>query len=542
MDGRLLTLDLGNRCNNRCLFCPQHYLRGGRLAFPDLTTAQVEERIREARRTGHDRLAFTGGEPTVREDLPRLVRYASQQGFREIGITTNARMLAVESLSADLLAAGLNRVTFSLHSADPATHDRLSGVAGAQAQLAQGLRTLHALAATRPIPLVTHSVTLLLPETVAGLPATIAAAKALGAEIHVLQPFIASRANLHVAQTYFVDYPALASAVTAAGRLAATIGTRVKPYNIPYCLLGSLEGLELQSYGLATHRRQERQLHSERSFGQRQFFPVERCPTCPTPCPGFRIEHYPRARMAEEILEETMRGGNFSGAAGGTATSGRAILPGMDLLPALEMEWLLARLGEAGIAVTPLVGGNQWCSPEDFVALLGRVGAPEVGHLFRSEWEGAPATGEEPDLGNEEALMDLAHACKQAGLRNTLLLAALDLPELPYTREQVAAQFDRVVIAFPNVWRGLPGERALGDRLREAGPRAFAAADSLAAATRVSVALFENVRTLARPVAQWQRAFAARYPTEEWSLSLRRHSFADPRYNFVMWSFPFWLF
>jgi cyclic pyranopterin phosphate synthase len=56
---------------------------------------------------------LTGGEPTVRRDLPQLVSMLRQiEGIREIAMTTNAALLG--ELAKPLKEAGMNRVNISL--------------------------------------------------------------------------------------------------------------------------------------------------------------------------------------------------------------------------------------------------------------------------------------------------------------------------------------------------------------------------------------------------------------------------------------------
>jgi len=474
-------------------------------------------------------MAFTGGEPTVRSDLPELVEKAAQLGFTEIGITTNGRMLACTELTHELLEAGLNRISFSIHSANPALHDALTGIAGSFDQLRQGIETAAEIAEKRGTDLILHSVSLLLPDTVGNLDETIACAASMGAAIHIVQPFIASRENLHVAADYFVDYPTMAAAIAMAGKAAAAGGTRVKPYNIPYCILQSLEGIETQQYDLRTYKRQENAAQQDRAFRQAQFFEVKRCSTCPTPCPGFRVEHYPEDRMAAEIVEDAAE-----------YRSPRLLLPGLDLLPADGLRAALQELQSPDREITVLTGGNMWCSHDRFGATLEELGIEEVVHLLRTGWEGSRSG--EPEPGNEDVLLHLSRNLQRRGLKNRLLVSLLDLPSFAFPFDTVAAHFDEFLVAVPRFWRGLKGEQELETRLEEVGLKALNCAESLKNVLPVRVATFDSVRILSRTAALWQKTFSSRFHSEDWSGSLVRHRFASPAYNFVMWSYPFWLF
>jgi hypothetical protein len=332
----------------------------------DISTRQARRRIETGRKAGYRSIAFTGGEPTIRPDLPELIGLARNLGFHEIGLTTNARMFSVPEFAAEMLESGLNRVSFSLHSAECAVHDALSGVPGAFDQLCRGISQLSGEASKQDRKLEIHSVTLLLPATVAGVEQTVELAAGMGASIHIVQPFIASRPNLSVAASYFVPMGELAAATTRAGARAARLGTRVKPYNIPCCRLETLDGLELQAYRSRTHKRHQSHELSDRDFAQTQFFPIDLCPTCPTPCPGFRFEHYPRRKMVQEIAEDAS-----------SYRAERLLLPGLDLLDGEAVTTLLTQLKSRDVA--PVTGGHGWCNGHEYARAVA---------AGRSSWRG----------------------------------------------------------------------------------------------------------------------------------------------------------
>lgn len=67
---------------------------------------------------GVEKVRLTGGEPTLRRELPHLVASLKQvPGLREVTLTTNASMLS--TLALPLKEAGLDRLTVSLDSLDP---------------------------------------------------------------------------------------------------------------------------------------------------------------------------------------------------------------------------------------------------------------------------------------------------------------------------------------------------------------------------------------------------------------------------------------
>ena len=111
---RDLRISVTDRCNFRCTYCmPPEGLDW--MSREDLLT--YEELTRVARicveRFGFDGIRLTGGEPTVRANLPVLIEQLSQLGV-DLALTTNGTTLT--SLAPSLVSAGLKRINISLDS------------------------------------------------------------------------------------------------------------------------------------------------------------------------------------------------------------------------------------------------------------------------------------------------------------------------------------------------------------------------------------------------------------------------------------------
>lgn len=133
-------------CQNRCVFCyaaSPHRAADG----PLMTTDEVRRVIDRIVDEGHvPSLSFTGGEATLRPDLPELVRHAAGRGLR-VNLITNGARLAAEGYARTLVEAGLASAQLSLEAGDPALHDRIVGRAGAHARVVAAVRNLRALGA-----------------------------------------------------------------------------------------------------------------------------------------------------------------------------------------------------------------------------------------------------------------------------------------------------------------------------------------------------------------------------------------------------------
>ena len=111
-------------CNQKCLHC--YAARQPYGAVEELDTDQWLAVIQKCRAAGVPQLTFTGGEPTLRHDLVKLVDAAQWFVTR---LNTNGRMLT-PALCRELYEASLDSVQVTLYSADEATHNTLVGAAG----------------------------------------------------------------------------------------------------------------------------------------------------------------------------------------------------------------------------------------------------------------------------------------------------------------------------------------------------------------------------------------------------------------------------
>ncbi len=129
---------LGDTCNARCVFCCAHKKMGDWL--PE---ARAFELLEDARRRGNELIVFSGGEPTVCPYIVPLVARARELGFSIIEFMSNGLRFAKRGFAGKLAAAGLTMVKVSVHGADPATHDALTGVRGAFAMALKGIDNLN---------------------------------------------------------------------------------------------------------------------------------------------------------------------------------------------------------------------------------------------------------------------------------------------------------------------------------------------------------------------------------------------------------------
>lgn len=129
-----MDLAITYRCNNDCSHCYNARLR----SYPELDTSSWKQIIDKLWDLNIPHLIFTGGEPTLRNDLPDLIRYAEDKG-QITGLNTNARKLSDLSYVEDLVKAGLDHVQITVESHDPSIHDEMVNHQGAWKQTIAGL-------------------------------------------------------------------------------------------------------------------------------------------------------------------------------------------------------------------------------------------------------------------------------------------------------------------------------------------------------------------------------------------------------------------
>ena len=91
----LAIIDVTNRCNLRCPVCFATAGTTGYVYEPSKEEVQgMLENLRRNDPVPATALQFSGGEPTIREDLFELIRMAKELGFRHVEVNTNGLRLA----------------------------------------------------------------------------------------------------------------------------------------------------------------------------------------------------------------------------------------------------------------------------------------------------------------------------------------------------------------------------------------------------------------------------------------------------------------
>jgi len=83
-------IDITNRCNLTCPICFANASAKGYVVEPTLEQIfQIMEHFRSMKPVPAVMLQISGGEPTIRDDLPDIIREGKRLGFSEVMVTTN---------------------------------------------------------------------------------------------------------------------------------------------------------------------------------------------------------------------------------------------------------------------------------------------------------------------------------------------------------------------------------------------------------------------------------------------------------------------
>ena len=129
------------RCNLACQFCYAACGCRKDSRAEECRTDQLKQILTVIREEADvPSVSFTGGEPTLRDDLPELVRFAKSLHMWT-NLITNGTLITASG-AEELKAAGLDSAQVSLEAADAGLHERIVRCPGAFEKTLSGLRAL----------------------------------------------------------------------------------------------------------------------------------------------------------------------------------------------------------------------------------------------------------------------------------------------------------------------------------------------------------------------------------------------------------------
>ncbi len=139
---------LGFSCNNNCIMCTTKP-KGKK--YNDRSTKEVIKDLERGIKQGFKRVEFTGGEPTIREDILELAKRAKDLGYQDIGLSTNGRMLSYNDFAKKIIKNGIRRINFSLYGPEAKLHNAITRTPKSFQQTIQGIKNVQKLQNTNVI-------------------------------------------------------------------------------------------------------------------------------------------------------------------------------------------------------------------------------------------------------------------------------------------------------------------------------------------------------------------------------------------------------
>ncbi len=122
----LANIVVTNRCDLQCFYCFFYAKAMGYVYEPDLKTIRkMLRKLRSMKPVPAKAIQLTGGEPTLREDIVKIIKMAKKEGFEHVQLNTNGIRLAHDqNLAKKVREAGVNTVYLSFDGLNPKTNPK----------------------------------------------------------------------------------------------------------------------------------------------------------------------------------------------------------------------------------------------------------------------------------------------------------------------------------------------------------------------------------------------------------------------------------
>jgi heme b synthase len=134
---RVVAWEVTRSCNLACAHCRASALHGPYEG--ELSTSECLDLVGRIAATGKPILILTGGEPLLRPDIFVIAAAARNAGLRPVMAPNGT--LVTPAAAADMMAAGIGRISVSIDFPDPVDHDRFRGCPGAFDSALRGIRS-----------------------------------------------------------------------------------------------------------------------------------------------------------------------------------------------------------------------------------------------------------------------------------------------------------------------------------------------------------------------------------------------------------------
>ncbi|MFX1450467.1 MAG: radical SAM protein [Promethearchaeota archaeon] len=122
-------IDITNRCNLKCPICFANAAVTGYVVEPTLEEIEtIMAHFRETKPMPPVALQISGGEPTIRNDLPEIVQMSKDMGFQHRMVTTNGLRFTNIDYLQEIIDAGMNAMYWQFDGLERETWIKTRGV------------------------------------------------------------------------------------------------------------------------------------------------------------------------------------------------------------------------------------------------------------------------------------------------------------------------------------------------------------------------------------------------------------------------------
>ena len=133
---KTLLIMVGSECNNNCSMCSVN----GKNKIKSESTKNLKKIITEKSDT-YQKIEFTGGEPTIRNDFYELLGLANKIGYRQVAVSSNLRLFSYPKHAKRAAENGLDLATTSLHGTEE-IHNAITRTPNSYEQTIKGIENL----------------------------------------------------------------------------------------------------------------------------------------------------------------------------------------------------------------------------------------------------------------------------------------------------------------------------------------------------------------------------------------------------------------
>lgn len=150
-------INTGQLCNNSCIMCTTVRTEDKKVKQVSIPKNEIFKMLDSVKK--NECISITGGEPTIREDLPEIIRFIKKRfPDNELKLLTNGRMLSYLPYCKKMVELGVNTFIIPLHAHNASLHDFIARAKGSFRQAMSGINNLLNFEVHTEIRVVIHGI------------------------------------------------------------------------------------------------------------------------------------------------------------------------------------------------------------------------------------------------------------------------------------------------------------------------------------------------------------------------------------------------